>query len=237
MPRGSYRLVCLDAGFTLIKPRRSIAATLAATLREAGITPTDAALQQAWDAADRWFWDDYHRLNNRSWASDDGIRATWSQYHGLMLQVLGVEDQEQRLVATMIAAYDQPANWELYDDVLPCLRALAARDIPLCIISDWSSHLEPLLDALGIRSYFRFVLASAAVGLAKPSAAFFAKALELAAVAPDEAVMVGDSHRADVLGARTAGMDAVLLDRSGKANNLNERSILSLTELPAIVAA
>ena len=34
---------------------------------------------------------------------------------------------------------------------------------------------------------------------------------------PANAVMIGDSYRADVLGAYAAGMSAVLLDRNGTA--------------------
>jgi FMN phosphatase YigB (HAD superfamily) len=57
--------------------------------------------------------------------------------------------------------------------------------------------------------------------------------------------MVGDSYRADVLGAWSAGMDAIWLDRREGVNitpsdepvPTDVRRIHSLDELPAIVAA
>jgi ribonucleotide monophosphatase NagD (HAD superfamily) len=47
--------------------------------------------------------------------------------------------------------------------------------------------------------------------------------------------MVGDSYRADVQGARSAGLDAVLLDRPGTATADDVRIIRGLDELPALV--
>ena len=71
---------------------------------------------------------------------------------------------------------------------------------------------------LGLDRYLDFVLPSGAVGVAKPNPAFFAMALEHAGVAPAEALMVGDSYRADVRGAWSAGMDAVWLNRTEGIN-------------------
>ena len=67
--------------------------------------------------------------------------------------------------------------------------------------------------------------------------------LERAAVAPEEALMVGDSYRADVRGAWSAGMDAVWLNRHEGVRITPEdepvpddvRVIRSLDELPGIV--
>jgi putative hydrolase of the HAD superfamily len=47
--------------------------------------------------------------------------------------------------------------------------------------------------------------------------------------------MVGDSYHADVLGARAAGMDAVLLDRLGTASQTDVKVIRSLADLPALL--
>ena len=86
---------------------------------------------------------------------------------------------------------------------------------------------------------------SGAVGVAKPNPAFFRMALDRAAVAPEDALMVGDSYRADVRGAWAAGMDAVWLDRTdgiritpdGEPEPTDVRIVRSLEELPEIVRA
>jgi len=105
-----YRLICFDAGFTLIEPIRTTAATLADVLASAGIPPTEAALQRAWNAADAWFLEQYHRPGNDTWMADERIQRTWLRYHSLMLHELGADDPDQRLAAAAIAGYAAPEN-------------------------------------------------------------------------------------------------------------------------------
>jgi putative hydrolase of the HAD superfamily len=232
----AYQLICFDAGFTLLQPRMTMPNLLAEALRANGLAPTEEALHRAWEAADRWFWDDYHRPDNHTWRSDAGIHATWRQYHGLMLRELGVDDPEHRIADATIETQDLPDRWQLYPDVEPALRALEGRGLQLAIISDWSSRLPAILAEHGIAGQFQFVLASGAVGAAKPSPELYRMALERAGVAPEAALMVGDSYRADVLGARSVGMAGVLLDRAGGAANVDGPVIRSLVELAALLA-
>ena len=85
-----------------------------------------------------------------------------------------------------------------------------------------------------------FVIASGAVGLSKPDPAFFRLAATGAGVPPGEALMVGDSYRADIEGAASAGMDGILIRRPEwrkrrEAVPPQARVIASLAELPEIV--
>jgi HAD superfamily hydrolase (TIGR01458 family) len=57
----------------------------------------------------------------------------------------------------------------------------------------------------------------------KPNELFFKMALEDAAVAPEEAIMVGDDYLSDIVGAQKCGIRGVLL-RSGKYDNNNRDS-------------
>lgn len=223
----SYRLVCLDAGFTLMRPRDTMAGRLAAVLREHGHTPDDEDLRLAWDAADAWFWEDYHRPGNTTWTSDERIDATWRSYHRLMIDRLGFPDDDQRVLESVLASQLAPEAWKPYEDTIEALEELTRGRPPgspgrprVTVISDWGSALDDILEAVGVRRYLDDVLASAAVGLAKPQAEFYRLACDRAVVPPAEAVMIGDSLRADVLGARAAGMDAILLDRDGATADL-----------------
>jgi putative hydrolase of the HAD superfamily len=68
----------------------------------------------------------------------------------------------------------------------------------------------------------------------KPSPLIFGAALELVGCEPGAALMVGDSPRDDIGGARAVGMRALLLDRAGRFPEEPER-IESLAELPAML--
>lgn len=228
-----YRLLCLDAGFTLLSPRRTLAEALGGVLADHGHAPDEVELQQAWEAADRWFWDEYHRPGNDTWSSDERIHQTWRDYHGLMLRELGLADDASRLVEAVLASQFATDAWEPYPDVRPMLDDVHTDDLVIGIVSDWSSNLAEIFAGLELDRYLDFILASGAVGVAKPDPAFFRMALERAGVEPHEAVMVGDSYRADVLGARAAGMDAILLDRPGKAGPADGPVMRTLLELPA----
>ncbi len=61
-----------------------------------------------------------------------------------------------------------------------------------------------------------FVVDSGAVGVEKPDPAIFRIALERAGVSAAEAMHVGDLFPVDVVGARRAGLEPVLLDPLGR---------------------
>lgn len=230
-PNKPPQLVCLDAGFTLIRPRQTMEERLADVLGARGHAATSGDLHRAWEVADAWFWDEYRQPGNLSWTSDEQIGETWRSYHGMMLASLGFPDADRELLDAILESQHSAEAWELYPDTLDALRRLhATRDLPvpfqsasarrprLAIVSDFGSRLADIIRGVGLDPWIDFVLASGDVGLAKPDPAFFQLACQRAGVEPAVAVMVGDSFRADVVGARAAGMRAVLLDREGIAD-------------------
>jgi putative hydrolase of the HAD superfamily len=238
----SYRLLCLDAGFTLLSPRRTLADALTGVLSADGHAVTEDDLRVAWEEADRWFWDEYHRPDNDTWSDDARIEAYWRHYHSVMLGRLGMEARRElldRILASQFAA----DSWEAYPDVEPMLDAVREQGVHIGVVSDWGSNLRGILAGLGLDRHLDFVLPSGSVGVAKPNPAFYAMALEAVGVRAEEALMVGDSYRADVRGAWSAGMDAVWLDRhegmsitpADEPIPTDVRRIRSLDELPAIV--
>ncbi len=239
----TYRLLCLDAGFTLLSPRRTLADALSSVLIDDDHTITEDEMRAAWDDADRWFWDEYHRPGNDTWSDDERINEYWRQYHSVMLDRLGVDARREMLDRILASQFASDA-WAPYDDVEPMLRAVReSGPIRIGVVSDWGSNLRGILRELELDKFFDFVLPSGAVGVAKPNPAFYRLALDEAGVEPREALMVGDSYRADVRGAWSAGMDAVWLDRhegmnitpAGEPAPSDVRRIRSLDELPAVV--
>jgi putative hydrolase of the HAD superfamily len=78
------------------------------------------------------------------------------------------------------------------------------------------------------------VVTSADAGAAKPDAAIFERALELAGVERQGAVHVGDSLDNDVEGARAVGIRAILVQRDGDPP-AGVEAVRSLIELPALL--
>jgi putative hydrolase of the HAD superfamily len=132
------------------------------------------------------------------------------------------------LVPTLLAAL----RFVAYDDAAPALARGRAPGTLLGVVRNWGISLHDVLRATGLQAMLDAVVTSAEVGHSKPDPAIFAAALERARVRPEEAVHIGDSLEEDVLGARAAGIEGVLLDRGGAGSEPPEglRVIASLGE-------
>jgi HAD superfamily hydrolase (TIGR01509 family) len=107
-------------------------------------------------------------------------------------------------------------HFEMYDDVEPVLTALAGRGLILGVISNSHRSLEAFKEHFKLDALLSVGVSSAEHGFMKPHPSIFETALHQASVLPAEAVMVGDSLKADIEGAVAAGMHAALVRRSGE---------------------
>jgi putative hydrolase of the HAD superfamily len=94
------------------------------------------------------------------------------------------------------------------------LQRLRAAGLRLGVVSNSDGRVEQALEAAGLRGYFDVVIDSALVGVEKPDPRIFHAALDALGVSPEEALYVGDLYEVDIIGARAAGMQAVLLGKS-----------------------
>lgn len=95
------------------------------------------------------------------------------------------------------------------------LARLRAAGLRLGVVSNSDGRVEQALEAAGLRDYFDVVVDSALAGVEKPDPRIFQAALDALGVAPGEALYVGDLFEVDILGARAAGIEAVLLAAPG----------------------
>jgi len=136
-------------------------------------------------------------------------------------------------------------NFSVFPDVTATLRCLREAGLRLVVASNWDATLDSVLDRVGVLELVDGVLNSAATGYAKPDGRLLERALSLAAVAPVDAVHVGDSFRDDVGAALAAGVRPVLLARHGRAGEVERgpeeltvpelHVIVTLSELPELL--
>lgn len=91
------------------------------------------------------------------------------------------------------------------------LERLRAAGLRLGVVSNSDGRVDAALRAAGLRDCFEVVVDSALFGAEKPDPAIFRAALDALGVAPVEALYVGDLYEVDVVGARAAGIEAILL--------------------------
>jgi HAD superfamily hydrolase (TIGR01662 family) len=146
-------------------------------------------------------------------------------------------EHESGLVQNAIVAFYRPEieSWQLYPDTVQTLTELRRNGFRLGLISNSKSDyaVRMILERHDLTQFFGVILSSAAVGLRKPRSDIFEKALAALDTKPSEAVFVGDSLQADMIGARTAGMRSIHILRKPvdhphfvhpdvTVNNLNE---------------
>lgn len=112
------------------------------------------------------------------------------------------------------------------------LARLREAGLKLGVVSNSDGRVEQALEAAGLREYFDVVIDSALAGVEKPDPRIFHAALDALGVAPEEALYVGDLYDIDVLGARAAGLEAVLL---GKADDMTELDCRVTASIPDLV--
>lgn len=230
-----YTTVSFDVGYTLITPHREADATVTGLLAELGVVPASEVLKQAYARAERLFLEDYFRPLNETWTADEHIERFYTQYYVQLLADLGVDDPHGEYARIIIQRYLDPANWRMYDDVQTALDALRDDGYRIGATSDWGTNLLQILHALGLSRSLEWVVISGAMGAAKPSPHFYELMVARAGVPADQIVHVGDSYYADVQGARTVGVDAVLIDRARRWPTLDVPVIHELGELPHLL--
>ncbi|HEX8458896.1 MAG TPA: HAD family hydrolase [Pyrinomonadaceae bacterium] len=93
------------------------------------------------------------------------------------------------------------------------LGALKRAGLRLAVISNTEDgRLEELLELVGLKNHFEFLIDSHVVGVRKPDAAIFELTLARLGLAPHEAVFIGDSYAHDAQAALAVNLRAILLD-------------------------
>jgi putative hydrolase of the HAD superfamily len=162
----------------------------------------------------------------------DHDEEIWVLFTERIIRGMGGEGDTYAAAVEMESRWAQSIHFELYDDALPVLDFLRERGFKIGLLSNSSRDLNEFVSHHNLRA--DAVLTSHAHGKTKPHESIFRAMLDLLDVAPEEAVMVGDTVDDDIEGARAVGMRAVLLDREGRYPGVEGR-LDDLRELPAML--
>ncbi len=156
------------------------------------------------------------------------------------IRELGVQEHVEQMAWELLQS-GHPlfgvTNAVLYDDAVPTLQRLRDAGFKLAIVSNWDTPLDPLTERLGIAEYFDAIVAShdARVRSEKPDSHIFNYALAAVEVSAAEAVHIGDTYEADIVGAQDVGIRPILLDRDGTQTGRWDETIQNLSELPEML--
>ncbi len=229
--------VCFDAGMTLIGPRKDISQLCAEVASRLGYAVTvEDVLREMADAND--LYQNFIREDPQTWSSEVSIREKWRAYYSLIFWRLGLGDVVDAAAQQVYDGFNSVEQWLVFPDVWPTLETLKRRGYRIGVVSDWGTRLvDALLLPLGLAPYLDTVVVSARVGLAKPSSELYRLAASRFGLGPEQVIHVGDSYIHDVLGARSAGMEGVLVDREHRTADaeLDCLRISDLTQMLSLV--
>jgi HAD superfamily hydrolase (TIGR01549 family) len=133
--------------------------------------------------------------------------------HGSVFGTFGIAEAEWRaLIPEVEARYGGFQERDLYPDAREALRALTGAGYRVAILANQPASRSAELRALGIAP--EVLAMSDELGVAKPSPAFFARALELmGAPDPSDVAYVGDRVDNDLVPSLAAGMRSIWIRR------------------------
>ena len=227
------RAVLLDALGTLVELQRPAPRLRAALSERFGLTVTEGQAERA-IAAEIAYYRRHLDEGRDQPALDDLRRRCAGVLSAELARDLG---RELPPVEAMTAALLASLEFRPFDDVRPALEHLKDLGLTLIVVSNWDISLPGVLKRLGLARWLDGVITSAQVGSRKPQPAIFDLACGLAGTAPEDTIHVGDGLEEDVAGARGAGIEPVLIRRSGEgpAVPAGVEVIRTLRELPPLL--
>lgn len=209
--------VFLDAGGTMIDlspPRERVLSKL---FSEHGAKYSPEKIAKVLAKADGVF--------DAEFAMLDGNEETpfWKKYDDFVLSELGYTGDRGHFSKEAGELFDEiipkVESWAAYPETKTILGMLKKRDLALGVVSNATDLAVRVLDKLDLSKYFDTIVVSVDVGVRKPSPEIFRIAAGRVGVSPGRCLYAGDKLAVDVIGAKRAGMNAVLIDRVGAYPN------------------
>ena len=178
-------------------------------------------------------------LSGRSWHFRERLKAVLSHY--------GCEHCSPNDLERLTDSFYEPigAGTQRYPETLEVLQAIRAAGLPMAIISNapWDVPgrlLKADMERWEVIGFFDAFVTSGEAPWRKPNPEFMWAAAQELGVEPEACLVVGDSLKADIVGAKAAGMKCVWVNRDGMAKSDEDPQpdeiVADLTDLLRVIS-
>jgi len=200
--------------------------TQARILKELGVEVTPQSLLRPIMAADDFIYQEHARYSIGKRSKEETVEL-YTEYHGIILKEAGIEASWELVTGILKKWLKADYKMVLFDDVIPILTQLKERELIIGLISNVDRDIDPLCQQVGLTDWLGVVVTSQEAGFNKPAPQIFRVAMRKAKVRPIEAIYVGDQQQIDVVGANSAGMLGLLIDRNGFFEDITDSPRIS----------
>jgi putative hydrolase of the HAD superfamily len=194
-------------------------------LKELGYTTEQLEFKKGYDTARKWL--QREREGGRIWTEE-----TRSDFIRRILKNLKLQASDG-VISRVIDIFPYKVEFKAFKDAEPTLSQLRQKKFKLVICSNISSerNLRIYLKSSNLEKYFDALVASGTVGYEKPDPKIFEIASRLSMTKPERIIHIGDLYEYDYVGAESAGMRALLIDRKGRYKDKKITRIPQLDEV------
>ncbi|CAN6624354.1 hypothetical protein TRVA0_009S03224 [Trichomonascus vanleenenianus] len=210
------RFITFDGFDTLYTPLGSVARQYAKVAGDNGVSVEPDHIEANFKPA-------FKAVNSKypNYGLEHGlsIESWWKQ---IIEQTFHPVKVTPKAVSAVYHHFNTAAAYHVYPDAQECLQALYHKGIPLGILSNGDPRMRPVLEDMGYMHYFDSsnIFISYETGWVKPSIEAFRNVQrKIDEESADRLWHVGDDRMLDVEGAKKAGWNSILIDRSQGATN------------------
>ena len=144
----------------------------------------------------------------------------WWQYIKILitkaLSAVGINEDIDKLTKELKDEYMRIEAWSLFDETIESLEISRNKGYANIILSNHIPELEDIIEDLGLLEYFEAVFTFGKVGYEKPNKRIFEELYKNYRY--EKYYMIGDSYKADIIGAQNVGFSPILVRSKNDMN-------------------
>jgi len=157
---------------------------------------------------------DRHKFGHPRFKNLKERESFYVRYNKELFNIMGISISSSQ--AVYLNNILKKTVWAIYPDVIPVLKYLKKKQIPIGLIANWTEGLDKILDDINLKSYFNFIHSSNDLNIKKPNPEIFTKSLKDIFKNFDTIYYVGNDYELDIVPAKKASLIPILIDRDNR---------------------